>query len=684
MMGATQRWGGLFECRLCWKIAAAVFALILAVESVILWPSAKRFEQGLLRQLADQAIIAIEPTLAASAYGERATLLAEGVANVVGQYGVLGVVVAGPAGRLVAAAGATEGLERQLALAAPMGEGARRAPDGRSIDLAWPTDRALTVAVRVDTSGVGGEVLAYTLRIAGLVAIIVLVVTAGTMLVLHRLVLRPVLRLRESSLAAGADPDAADRHLVRARRRDEMGELIEAHNTLLGRVAESKRRDREMAAERERFLVRHEPLTGLPNRAALIEHVDRIARRGACVTLLMANLLQFRLLNAGLGAERCDELLRRFAERLRAAVPPSDFLAHLGGDRFAILHQADPAAAAATAALAERILAETSGGYEAGGTPVPSLEVRIGISRAEGCVPEGRALLSEAELALARVKETEGAKYLFHSPELAEKARERQALARDLERAIEAGELYPVMQPRFALEPPEARLAGAEVLLRWKSPARGMVSPGEFIPLAESTGLIVPIGDFVLRAACARIRDWLGRYGWSPRLAVNLSARQFALPDLDARLERALAEADVPAALLEVEVTETAAMRDVERSARALAQLRSLGVKVSIDDFGTGYSSLNYLRRFAVDAIKIDKSFVDDIGLDRNAEAICDAILRLGQSIGTRVVAEGVENERQVTFLRRRRCDEVQGYFFGRPVPAPEFESAWLAARAAA
>jgi diguanylate cyclase (GGDEF)-like protein len=669
-------------------VTLAVFTLILAIESVILWPSARRFERSLLRQLADQAIIAIEPTLAASAYGERAGILAEGVSKAIGHYGILGVLVAGPGEKVLAAAGRSAGLERQLALAAKLHEGGTRGLDGAFLDIAWPTGAGLRVAARVDASGVAGEVLAYTLRIAGLVAIIVLVVTAGTMLVLHRLVLRPVLHLRASSLAAGADPDAADRHLVPGRGRDELGELIAAHNTLLGRVAESKRRDREIAEERARYLARHEPLAGLPNRAALIEFVDRAALRdagpGRCVSVLLVNLLQFRLLNATFGAQRCDELLRRFAARLRRAAPAGDFVAHLGADRFAVVRDTDQCSPASVAGLAERILNDVSRGYELGGTTVASLAVRIGISRSDDRSPEGRTLLNEAELALARVKESEGAQYLFHSAQLAEQARARQALARDLERALDAAELYPVMQPRFALEPGGARLAGVEVLLRWRSAARGMVSPAEFIPLAESTGLIVPIGDFVLRRACAQVRDWSTRHGSSPRLAVNLSARQFALPDLQARLERALSEAGVPAGLLEVEVTETAAMRDVDKTARTLAQLRSLDVKVSIDDFGTGYSSLNYLRRFAVDAIKIDKSFIDDIGADRNAEAICDAILRLGQSLGTRVVAEGVENEHQVAFLCQRRCDEVQGYFFGKPVRAAEFESAWLAARAAA
>jgi len=173
-------------------------------------------------------------------------------------------------------------------------------------------------------------------------------------------------------------------------------------------------------------------------------------------------------------------------------------------------------------------------------------------------------------------------------------------------------------------------------------------------------------------------------YSWSPTISVNLSARQFTLPDLEQRLECALGEHRVPAELLELEVTETAAMSNVAKSAETLAALRSLGVRVSIDDFGTGYSSLNYLRRFAVDAIKIDKSFVADIGADRHAEAICEAILRLGQSLGTKVVAEGVENERQAAFLRRRKCDEAQGFLFGKPLPVEEFEKVWIATRATA
>ena len=679
----------LIACRLCWKIALAVFSLILAVESVILVPSYQRFEQNMLRQIADGAIIATEPTLAASGYGTHRELLARGVAKSIGQYGILGALVAGRDSKILATSGATAGLKPQLALALPMGEGARRSSDGAYLDVAWPSAEGLKIAVRVDTSRVAGEGLAFALRIAGLVAVIVLVVTAGTMLVLHRLVLRPVLRLRASSLAAGADPDAADNHVVARGSRDEIGELIEAHNALLGRVAESKRRDREIAEERSRFLSHHEPLTGLPNRAALLEHLQQLRPRqgdaAGAVSLYMVNLLQFRIFNASFGSTRCDELLRQLAARLKQACGPGDFVAHFGADRFAVVRANGEFAPAKAAEFAERILAGVSEGYDLGGATVGSLAVRVGIASAAADNLDGTTLVNEAELALARTRVEDGARYEFYSPAFGEEAKSRQALVRDLERGIAAGELFVVLQPKIALlDEGGVRLSGAEVLVRWRHPVRGLVSPVDFIPLAESTGLIVPLGERVLADACSLVRDWLDRHGWAPRLAVNLSARQFSLRDLDLHLEEALALARITPDYLEVEVTESAAMKDVQRTADTLARLRSLGVKVSIDDFGTGYSSLAYLKRFAPDTIKIDKSFVDDIGTDRNSEAICDAILRLGQALGCRVIAEGVENEAQVAFLRRRRCDEAQGYFFGRPVPAAEFEAGWIATRVAA
>jgi len=688
------RLGGLFACRLCWRITLAVFALILVVESVLLVPSAQRFERTELEHLAAKAQVSVEPTLAIGPGLSDAAALPRDLLPLMLEYDIQALAIYGRDGKLAAAFGVqpAPALPAQATRLGQMAIGTSRAPDGAHLEVAWSSNAlgAPFVVARLDSRQVGRDLAAYMVRIGGLVALIVLVVTAGTMVVLDRWVLRAVLRLRESALGAAADPDRAERYAVPTRRRDEMGDLIGAHNAMLERVAASKRRDREIAEERARHLARHQPLTGLPNQDALIEHLDSFAARSGaaerCASLLLLKIKQFRALNATFGAARCDELLRQIAARLRGAVPAGDFVAHLGADRFAVVHDAPDCGAAAVAEIAEQLLRKLAAAYDLdGGTNPVSIKLRIGIARSEGRKGEGRVLLGEADLALGRTAEEDGVRYSFYSPELAVKARERQGLARDLERALERGELFPVLQPKMALEPnARQRLSGAEALLRWKHPERGFVRPDHFIPLAESNGLIVPIGDYMLRAACGAMRDWKDRYGWAPRIAVNLSAQEFTDELLPARITSALAVERVEAKQLELEITETAAMKDVARTARTLGELRALGVHVSIDDFGTGYSSLNYLRRFAVDAIKIDKSFVDDIGKDANADAVCDAILRLGQSLGTRVIAEGVETERQLAFLRQRRCDEVQGYFFGKPVPLEEFERIWIAARAAA
>ncbi len=679
------RFNELFACRLCWRVTLAVFALILAIESVILIPSAQRFEQNALAQLADAAMVAVESALAIDEAAGRNP--SRDLELLIGRHELVAVALYEKDGSIIAAAGPEAGELHYPGAAA--GAGTRqRTRDGARFDVTWRSASGANplVVTRLSSAHVRDALIAYTLRIAGLVALIVLVVTAGTMFVLHVLVLRPVLALRDSSTRAGALPDQADSFIVRTRRSDEIGELFAAFNAMLLQVAESKRRDRELSEERASFLTRHDALTGLPNRTSLIEHLEHLSsgeKRHQPIALHLVNIVQFKEVNSSIGVPRGDEMLKTLAVRLQRCAESGDYVAHLGADRFAVV-QVGAQGANEAAAYAERLVHTAGEPYDQLDQKV-EVSVRIGIAQTDAPVREPQALLGQAELALSRSSDSEGYRYQFYSPELAQEARNRHALKRDLEQALARGELYLAFQPKVRIDAEGARtLTGAEVLLRWTHPIRGAISPAQFIPIAEETGLIVPIGDFVLQATCRRAAEWLARYGWSPRLAVNLSARQFALPDLERRLERALTESRVPAELLEVEVTETAAMHNVESTARTLAALRSLGVRVSIDDFGTGYSSLNYLRRFAVDAIKIDKSFVDDIGADRSAEAVCDAILRLGQSLGTKVIAEGVENESQLAFLRRRRCDEAQGYLFGKPLAATEFERSWLVARAAA
>ena len=682
----------LFSCRLCWRITLVVFGLILAVESAILVPSATRFKETELERLAHAAQITVEPVLMLGRGLTTRGLLTRDLAPLVAQYGIDAIAIFGPGGDFITSVGVgpPPAFPRQSHDLSRMVGKIASAADGSRLEVAWKSDApgSLIAVVRIDSSKVSHDLAAYLLRIGGLVALIVLVVTAGTMFVLHRWVLHPLLQLRDSALAAGVMPDQAGEFTVTTTRHDELGELIAAHNAMLERVAASKRRDHEIAEERMRFLTRHDPLTRLPNRAALIEHVDSLARLPADavrnVSLLLVEVTQFSGLNASLDTQHCDDLLGQISARLRRAAP-REFVAHFGGERFALIHDMLLCDAAGISRLAETVLREADGVYDLSGGQSVSLVLRIGIARSEGTALDGRTLLNHAELALAGATECASTQYLFYSAQLAEASRERQSLARDLKHAIEAGDLFPVFQPKMALTPDGgAVIAGAEVLLRWKHATRGMVPPDVFIALAESTGLIVPIGEQVLRAAAQAVRGMLERYGWAPPLAVNLSAQQFADPELVSHIARVLAQAQIPAHLLELEITETAAMKDAARTAATLEALRAIGVRVAIDDFGTGYSSLSYLRRFAVDSIKIDKSFVDDIGADENAEAVCDAILRLGKSLRTKIVAEGVENSVQLDFLRARRCDEVQGYLFSKPLSLEVFEQDWVVVKAAA
>ncbi len=265
------------------------------------------------------------------------------------------------------------------------------------------------------------------------------------------------------------------------------------------------------------------------------------------------------------------------------------------------------------------------------------------------------------------------------SPDYAAWAREASVLAGELERGLRNGELFAAIQPRMKFVPGGGvSLAGAEILARWCHPRRGLVPPGQFIPIAEVTGLIEPLGDFMLETAARTLSAWLARYGRAIGLAVNLSARQFAGSKLPVQLERLRSDYHLPTGLIELEVTESTAMRDAARTEAVLGELRMVGVPVSIDDFGTGFSSLAYLRRFQVDALKIDKSLIDDLGVDPHANAVCNAIVQLGRSLDIKVVAEGVEHVRQLDFLRHACCDEIQGYIFSRPVDVDIFERVWL------
>lgn len=550
---------------------------------------------------------------------------------------------------------------------------------GACYDLAWSATvggERLVFLARMNSSRVNADLVAFVLRIAGLVALIVAVVTTGTMMVLYRSVLSPILKLRRSMLGATANPDHADDYQIRERPRGELGEVFQAHDEMLTRVVESKRADRLRAEERARFLARHDPLTGLPNRDFFLEHLHQTlwaaCQREENVQVLLLNLAGFSAINDALGQNIGDRVLIEVARKLSQGISVGQFVARLGGDEFGIAN-ASPGSPARAAEHAERILAEIERPLVIEGNEIP-LRGRIGIAcPSTGCV-EAETVLHDAEVVLSRVRSDMRARYQFFSPEMTQEAQRRQVIERELRQALERGDLQLFYQPKVMLDPGGADqpFTACEALIRWKHPTREWMSPGEFIPIAETSGLIIPMGAWVVREACAQVRRWHDAGLVPPRVAVNVSAPQFRDPGLPKIVNNAMADAGIDAGMLELEITETAAMEDVGLTVTVLSTLRRLGVHLSIDDFGTGYSSLSYLRQFEIDAIKIDKSFVEDIGRDSNADAICDAIIRLGHSLGKRVVAEGVETRTQLEFLRARGCEEAQGFLFAKPMPASE------------
>ena len=414
----------------------------------------------------------------------------------------------------------------------------------------------------------------------------------------------------------------------------------------------------------------YDRVTGLPNRTVfrdqLRQALAQSRRDGRAVGVLVIDLDGFQTVNLSLGRTAGDALLAAVAQRLQGVVRDTDVLARFDGDEYAIL-STGAATVEGLDALARRVVEGLHRPFTVLEREV-SVGATVGIAMSPNDAGGVDELLGHATTALYDVQRAGGGAYRFYSADLNARLHLRLALEADLRHALERDQLFLHYQPKIDVA--TGRVRGFEALLRWQHPDRGLVSPVEFIPLAESTGLIVPIGEWVLRTACAQLAAW--RLAGLPgaAVAVNLSARQFKHTDLVATVHAALADHGVDPELLELEVTESLLMDDTARTAAVLQSLRAEGVGISLDDFGTGYSSLGYLKRFPIDCIKLDKSFVRDAVTDRQSGAITEAIIALGHSLGLSVVAEGVETPEQMAYLTERACDVVQGFLFGRPMPA--------------
>jgi len=428
--------------------------------------------------------------------------------------------------------------------------------------------------------------------------------------------------------------------------------------------------DRKRAEEQLLYLARHDALTSLPNRSLLGERLRGLCARGRRSDQLFAlhflDLDRFKAVNDALGHEAGDRLLRDVAARLTQAIGESGMVARLGGDEFAILHS-EIASAQEAAQLALRVLEALDRPFTVLGRSV-SVSASIGITLHPADAGNADELLRNADLAMYRAKTDGRRAYRFFDSAMDHAAREAMQLEADLRLALTRGEFELLWQPQVSLA--SGRITGAEALLRWHHPTRGLLTPGDFLGAAEETGLITPITQWALRGACRQGAEWAAEPHGGIRVSANLSPSLFRQEDVRALVADALTESGLAPHMLDIELTERVLLDDLDKVARTLHALRDLGVCLSIDDFGIGYSSLVYAKRFPAQRLKIDQSFVALLPTDRADAAIVGGVVSLGHNLGMQVVAEGVETAEQVAALRALGCDEIQGYFVSHPISA--------------
>ena len=489
------------------------------------------------------------------------------------------------------------------------------------------------------------------------------VMGAGSAIMLTRGIVKPIEALTEGTDAIG---QGNLEHRIAIHSDDELGRLASAFN----RMAEN----RQQTEETLRNLAHHDPLTQLPNRALFHERLTEALDTGGRVNRMVAvhflDLDHFKDVNDTLGHPAGDLLLQQVSERLKACLRKSDTVARLGGDEFAVI-QTNLVDDSGITVLAERMVEALTTPFDLADERVNTgTSIGITVFPQDGTVADN--LLKNADQALYRAKQEGRAGYRMFDPNMNAEIQARKALEVDLREALDSeDQIFLTYQPQIEIA--TGRIAGVEALVRWRHPVRGMVSPGEFIPVAEQTRLISQITEIVLRAACRQGKAWRDAGLPDMRVSVNLSPADFKRPDVVDMITGILDDTGFDAHSLELEITEGMVMSGVEEVIETLHKLHAIGVELAIDDFGTGFSSMSYLKKFPVDRLKIDQSFMR--GIENNVEdrSITKAIIKLGHSLGLKVIAEGVETEEQLEFLRIRHCQEAQGYLISRPIEADEF-----------
>jgi diguanylate cyclase (GGDEF)-like protein len=534
-------------------------------------------------------------------------------------------------------------------------------------------------------------------QLAGATAVVgaLLVIAISATLLLMRGLVSPMRRLIRAARAVGAGRLDV---FVPAHSRDELGLLTHAFNHMTARLAESqaevanyqrtledkvaqRTRELEVATAHAYKLAQHDILTGLPNRSLLNARLRQIIaqaqRDGTQVACLFLDFDHFKRINDTLGHDAGDQLLQAIAQRLAAAVRESDTVARLGGDEFVlVLPGLDPENASfEVTTVIERVREAFDAPFRLG-DQTPTLTCSMGVAVYPVDAADTVTLIKHADTAMYAAKEAGRNDWRFYTAEMNARVQKRLQIETDMRRGLLDDEFFVVYQPQVDLA--SGRPCGVEALARWRDPERGVIAPGEFIPVAEESGMIQALGARVLRDACRQMTQW-HRQGMPLRLSVNLSVQQLQHANWIAVVEEALAESALPARYLDLEITESVIIGSPEQAVSTLARLRQMGVSVTVDDFGTGYSSLSYLARLPIEGIKIDQRFVHGLARNDSDEAIVHAIVALARSLRLRCIAEGVETAAQHDFLLRHGCEVAQGYLFARPMPGAQLHGWWRA-----
>lgn len=671
----------IWHSRISWRIALAVFLTILTVQVSILNFTIKNFEQNQLAQLREVSRSAIIPLMNKRVRSFLDSPFSrEHIDRLIANTIVQGIAVYSTEFDLLERYGDST----TLILRGPEGlADTHRSTDGTSYETIFGLQdlgRPYAIIVRLDSEVVDQRVSTYIRDTILIMLLMSAFVTTVLMAALGRWLLEPILFLRHNLLAASKDPENPRIQESPFDSSDEIGNAIELANRLIEQNAQNLRQTKMAAEDKIHKLAYYDTLTKLPNRTLFLQKLSERIREGANdpnvrFAILAIDLDHFKDINDSMGHNVGDAILRGVSKRLSSIMPDSATVSRSGEDEFAITISLDNSSPSAKD-IARQILNTIRG------EPFKVFNEQFQISASIGLAVfpddglEPDQVLKNADIALNRAKEEGRDRIKQYSEDFDREVQQRFQILRDLRDALEQGQLDLHYQPQFDLK--TGAIVGAEALLRWWKPDNSkdggsFVSPGMFIPVAEQSGLMSPIGQWVMQHACETAARWHKDHGYSGRIAVNVSAIQFTQGNIVEHVKNVIKDTGIDPRLLELEVTESVFMENVHNTIDILKELHALGVELAIDDFGTGYSSLSYLRQFPIDRLKIDQSFIRNALNNPDDASIARTIVALGHALNLNVIAEGVETKEHEAFLIVEGCDEVQGFRYSKPVPSDTF-----------